>query len=64
MKIEKDLRVLRELFINYQSQFFNENSMYDLIEQSDQSAAIQRGEYDDYIEKNFIIKNGGLCKIK
>lgn len=56
------IEILRELFISYQSQFYNETEMYDLIEQSDQSRSIERGGYDDYILENFTIKNGGLAK--
>ena len=56
--------ILRELFISYQSQFYNENEMYDLIAQSDQNQSIERGGYDDYILENFTIKNGGLTKNK
>jgi 16S rRNA G527 N7-methylase RsmG len=56
------IETLRELFINYQSQFYNENEMYNLIAQSDQSQAIKRGSYDEHILKNFTIKNGGLIK--
>lgn len=56
------IETLRELFISYQSQFYNENEMYDLIAQSDQSQAIKRGSYDEHILKNFTIKKGSLVK--
>jgi hypothetical protein len=58
------IETLRELFISYQSQFYNENEMYDLIQQSDQNRAIIAGSYDEYIMENFTIKNGGLTKKK
>ncbi len=56
------IEVLRELFISYQSQFYDENEMYSLIAQSDQSQAIKKGAYDQHIMENFTIKNGGLTK--
>jgi hypothetical protein len=56
------IETLRELFISYQSQFYNENEMYALIAQSDQNRAIRTGGYDDYIIENFTIKNCGLTK--
>lgn len=56
------IETLRELFISYQSQFYNENEMYDLIAQSDQNRSIRAGGYDEYVMKNFTIKNGGLSK--
>jgi hypothetical protein len=46
----------REVFIEYQRQFYNENGMYDLIAQSDQNTAINAGKYDEYIEQNFVVK--------
>lgn len=55
---------LRQLFISYQSQFYDENEMYSLIEQSDQNRAIISGSYDEYIMENFTIKNGGLIEKK
>jgi hypothetical protein len=55
---------LRELFISYQSQFYREDEMYDLIAQSDQNRAIIAGSYDEFIMENFTIKNGGLTKKK
>ena len=55
---------LRQLFISYQSQFYDENEMYSLIEQSDQNRAIISGSYDEYIMENFTIKNGGLTSKK
>ncbi len=58
------IETLRQLFISYQSQFYDENEMYSLIEQSDQNRAIISGSYDDYIMENFIIKNGGLIEKK
>jgi hypothetical protein len=58
------IETLRELFISYQSQFYNENEMYDLIAQSDQNRAIKAGDYDDHIMETFAIKNGGLSKKK
>ncbi len=58
------IETLRQLFISYQSQFYDENEMYSLIEQSDQNRAIISGSYDGYIMENFIIKNGGLIKKK
>ena len=58
------IETLRKLFISYQSQFYNENEMYDLIAQSDQSRAIIAGGYDEYIIETFTIKNGGLSKKK
>jgi hypothetical protein len=58
------IETLRELFISYQSQFYNENEMYDLITQSDQNRAIIAGGYDEFIIENFTIKNGGLTKNK
>ncbi len=58
------IETLRQLFISYQSQFYDENEMYSLIEQSDQNRAIIAGSYDEYIMENFIIKNGGLIKKK
>jgi len=56
------IETLRELFISYQSQFYNENGMYDLIAQSDQNRSIRSGGYDEHIMNNFTIKNGGLSK--
>ena len=56
------IETLRELFISYQSQFYNENEMYSLIEQSDQNRAIIAGGYDEHIMETFTIKNGGLTK--
>ena len=56
------IETLRELFISYQSQFYNENEMYDLIAQSDQNRAIIAGDYDEHIMETFTIKNGGLTK--
>lgn len=56
------IETLRQLFISYQSQFYNENEMYDLIAQSDQNRAIIAGNYDEYIMETFTIKNGGLTK--
>ena len=56
------IETLRELFMSYQSKFYNENEMQSLIEQSDQNRAIIVGGYDEYIMKNFTIKNGGLIK--
>jgi hypothetical protein len=56
------IETLRELFISYQSQFYNENEMYALISQSDQNRAIRICGYDDYIMENFTIKNGILTK--
>lgn len=49
---------LRELFIAYQKQFYNENEMHDLISQSDQNNAIRRGDYDATISliENLLIK--------
>lgn len=58
------IETLRELFMSYQSQFYNENEMYDLIAQSDQNRAIIAGGYDEYIIETFTIKNGGLTKKK
>lgn len=58
------IETLRELFMSYQSQFYNVNEMYDLIAQSDQNKSIIAGGYDDYIMENFTIKNGGLTKNK
>lgn len=58
------IETLRELFISYQSQFYSENEMYSLIEQSDQNRAIVAGGYDEHIMENFTIKNGGLTKKK
>lgn len=58
------IETLRELFISYQSQFYREDEMHDLIEQSDQNRAIIAGSYDEYIMENFTIKNGGLTKKK
>lgn len=58
------IETLRQLFISYQSQFYNENEMYDLIAQSDQNIAIVAGSYDEHIVENFTIKNGGLAKKK
>jgi len=58
------IETLRELFISYQSQFYNQNEMYDLIAQSDQNRAIIAGGYDEFIMENFTIKNGGLAKKK
>ncbi len=58
------IETLRQLFISYQSQFYDENEMYSLIAQSDQNRAIIAGSYDEYIMENFIIKNGGLIKKK
>ncbi len=58
------IETLRQLFISYQSQFYNENEMYSLIEQSDQNRAIISGSYDEYIMENFTIKNGGLIEKK
>ncbi len=58
------IETLRQLFISYQSQFYDENEMYSLIEQSDQNRAIIAGSYDEYIMENFIIKNGGLIEKK
>ena len=58
------IETLRELFISYQSQFYNENEMYDLIAQSDQNRAITAGGYDEHIMEMFTIKNGGLTKKK
>lgn len=58
------IETLRELFISYQSQFYNENEMYDLIAQSGQNKSIRVGGYDEYIIENFTIKNGGLTKNK
>jgi len=58
------IETLRELFISYQSQFYNETEMYDLIAQSDQNRAIIAGGYDEFIMENFTIKNGGLTKKK
>ncbi len=58
------IETLRQLFISYQSQFYDENEMYSLIEQSDQNRAIIAGSYDKYIMENFIIKNGGLTSKK
>ena len=55
------IETLRQLFISYQSQFYNENEMYDLIAQSDQNRAIVAGSYDEHIVENFTIKNGGLA---
>lgn len=56
------IKTLRELFLIYQSQFYNENDMYALIAQSDQDRAIVAGSYDEYIIENFTIKNGSLVK--
>ena len=56
------IETLRELFMSYQSQFYNENEMQSLIEQSDQNRSIIAGGYDAYIMENFTIKNGGLTK--
>jgi hypothetical protein len=58
------IETLRQLFISYQSQFYNKNEMYDLIAQSDQNRAIISGSYDEYIMENFTIKNGGLIEKK
>ncbi len=58
------IETLRQLFISYQSQFYDENEMYSLIEQSDQNRAIISGSYDEYIMENFTIKNGGLIEKK
>jgi hypothetical protein len=58
------IKILRELFISYQSQFYNENEMQSLIEQSDQNRSIIAGSYDEHIVENFTIKNGGLTKKK
>ncbi len=58
------IETLRQLFISYQSQFYNENEMYSLIEQSDQNRVIVAGGYDEHIMENFTIKNGGLTKNK
>lgn len=58
------IKTLRELFMSYQHQFYNENEMYDLIAQSDQNRAIKAGGYDEYIMGTFTIKNGGLSKKK
>jgi hypothetical protein len=58
------IETLRQLFISYQSQFYDENEMYSLIEQSDQNRAIIAGSYDEYIMENFTIKNGGLIEKK
>jgi hypothetical protein len=57
------IETLRELFISYQSQFYDDE-MYSLIAQSDQTQAIRKGSYDGYITENFTIKNGGLAKKK
>lgn len=43
---------LREQFINYQSQFYRDDEMYDLIAQSDQNRAIRAGSYDTFIQEN------------
>ena len=56
------IETLRELFMSYLSQFYREDEMYDLIEQSDQNRAIIAGGYDEYIMETFTIKNGGLTK--
>lgn len=40
---------LRDRFIEYQKQFYREDRMQDLIEQSDQNQAILKGKYDSYI---------------
>jgi hypothetical protein len=56
------IKSLRELFVSYQSQFYNETCMYSLIAQSDQTQSIRKGSYDEHIIKNFTIKNGGLSK--
>ena len=56
------IETLRILFMSYQSKFYNENEMQSLIEQSDQNRVIIVGGYDEYIIKNFTIKNGGLIK--
>jgi len=58
------IKAIRELFVSYQSQFYNKDEMYSLIAQSDQTEAIRRGDYDDHIFKNFTIENGGLSKKK
>jgi hypothetical protein len=58
------IETLRELFMSYQSQYYNENEMHSLIEQSDQNRSIIAGGYDEYIMENFTIKNGGLAKNK
>ena len=58
------IETLRQLFISYQSQFYDENEMYSLIEQSDQNRALISGSYDEYIMENFTIKNGGLIEKK
>ena len=58
------IETLRELFMSYLSQFYREDEMYDLIEQSDQNRAIIAGGYDEYIIETFTIKNGGLTKKK
>jgi hypothetical protein len=50
--------------MSYQSQYYNENEMHSLIEQSDQNRSIIAGGYDEYIMENFTIKNGGLAKNK
>lgn len=56
------IETLRELFMSYQNQFYNETEMYNLIAQSDQNRSIVAGGYDEYIMKKFTIKNGVLIK--
>lgn len=46
----------REAYIEYQRQFFDENEMYSLIDQSDQNRVIRAGGYDDIIEEQFEVK--------
>lgn len=43
------MKELRLAFINYQRQFYKEDDMYDMIQQSDQNRAILAGSYDDHI---------------
>jgi hypothetical protein len=49
---QEELKILRELFIKYQEQYYNESNMCDLIAQSDQNRAILVGSYDEHIIKN------------
>ena len=47
---------IRQSFIDFQRQYYNESEAYDLIAQSDQNKAILTGKYDEFISKKFDIK--------